>query len=227
MLSVAVLTVVLVRAALVRHTNPASLYPRTDMQADTLLIGTLAAALGSSHDPRKTLVPAACVSLAFVVVCVARLHVTSRFLYNGGYTLFAVAVAIIIVSIVESHWLLAHVLAVRPLHTRIKHNPEVTYLWHFFVIYVVGGHTKQWTQGERVIGSLAITCVVTLLSWYLVESPFLRLKRRPGKASLVYPARHARRRTVAAESQRRGRSTTASPTTRTAGAPQLPSCCAG
>jgi peptidoglycan/LPS O-acetylase OafA/YrhL len=174
----AIATVVVVRALLLQHTAPGILYFRTDMRADSLLIGALAAQLWvRARLPVRALAPSAWIALAFLAFCAWRLPVPNRFLYYGGYTLIAAAVAVVLLAILETSWSVTRVLETRALRAigRVSYG---IYLWHYFVFYVIARHTRSWNPAGRVVIGLAITTFAVVFSWYVVERPALRLKRR-------------------------------------------------
>ena len=174
----AIVAIVITRSLLLQHTPPGVLYFRTDMRADSLLVGALAAQLWvRARTPTRGLVPAAWVSLGFLAFCAWRLPVQSRFLSYGGYTLIAIAVAVILVTTLDSEWWVTHLLENRPLRAigRVSYG---IYLWHYFVFYVLSRHSRTWNPVGRVIIGLALTTFMVVLSWYVVERPSLRLKTR-------------------------------------------------
>ena len=178
-LSVSILALAVWRMLLARHMSPALVYFRTDAQADALLVGALTAHLWVRGKVpwKRFLAPAAWVALAFMTVCIFRLEGDHQFLYNGGFTLIAVAVAIMLLAILETPWLPARALNTRPLRAigRVSYG---LYLWHVLAFSIVVDHTRTAPVAVRILLALAITAAVTAASWYLVERPFLRLKDR-------------------------------------------------
>jgi peptidoglycan/LPS O-acetylase OafA/YrhL len=116
-LSASVLAIAIWRMILARHTAHTLVYFRTDARADALLVGALAAHLWIRGvvPVKRFLVPLAWISLAFMTVCVYRLQSEDEFLYNGGFTLIAIAVAVMLFAILETSWLPARALSTRPL----------------------------------------------------------------------------------------------------------------
>jgi peptidoglycan/LPS O-acetylase OafA/YrhL len=173
-----VVAIALWRVALAERERLLLLYFRTDVRADALLVGALAAYLWTRGwiPPRRVLVPAAWLALVFVTGCVFRLDSADRFLFNGGFTLIAISVAIIILAIVEAGWL-AGVLTWRPLRAlgRVSYG---LYLWHFFVFMMVSQQMSQFSSLTRIVTAFVITVTATLFSWFVIERPFLRRKNR-------------------------------------------------
>jgi peptidoglycan/LPS O-acetylase OafA/YrhL len=152
------------------------LYFRTDVRADELIVGALAAYLWTRGlvPPKRVLVPLAWISLVFVTVCVFRLDSNDRFLFKGGFTAIAIAVALMLLAIIETGWL-SRVLERRTLRSigRVSYG---LYLWHFLVFAVVA--EKMPTAGTplRLTTAFTVSIFVTLFSWFVVERRFLRRK---------------------------------------------------
>jgi peptidoglycan/LPS O-acetylase OafA/YrhL len=174
------------RAVLARHDSLLLLYFRTDVRADALLVGALTAYLWTRGfvPPKKVLVPAAWVALAFVTACVIRFESTARFFFDGGFTAVAVAVAVMLLAIVEADWLSKRLLAWGPLRAvgRISYG---LYLWHFFVFTIVAQKMGAYSTTERIATAFGITAAATLFSWFVVEQRFLRRKHRPTKVPVA------------------------------------------
>jgi peptidoglycan/LPS O-acetylase OafA/YrhL len=154
-------------------------YFRTDARADALLVGALAAHLWIRGvvPVKRFLVPLAWISLAFMTVCVYRLQSEDQFLYNGGFTLIAIAVAVMLFAILETSWLPARALSTRPLRAvgRVSYG---LYLWHVLVFAIVVDNMRTQPAGVTAVVALLAAAAVTAASWYLVERPFLRWKDR-------------------------------------------------
>jgi peptidoglycan/LPS O-acetylase OafA/YrhL len=149
---------------------------RTDLRADSLLVGALAAHLWiRQRVPRRGLSVAASCSTLFIALCLLRLRPQSGFLFKGGFTLFAVAVAVVIVAVVDGGWFGTRLCAWLPLRAvgRVSYG---LYLWHLPVMFAVARYTTGWPALERATLALVISAVCTIASWYLVEVPFLRRK---------------------------------------------------
>jgi peptidoglycan/LPS O-acetylase OafA/YrhL len=115
--------------------------------------------------------------LGFVILCIFTTSHESKIMFYGGYTLFALAVAIMLFAVLDTEWPVRRALTLRPLRAigRVSYG---VYLWHYFLFIVVAHYLDDWPLAPRVIVALAATALATVASWYLVERPFLRLKRR-------------------------------------------------
>ena len=173
----------LVRALL--WDGPASvprLYFSIDTRADALLIGCLAAMLASWRLLPRTPATEALllrwgrISAAVLAALVLAVPFSTPALYLGGFTLAALAAAVVILgllagsqgagaALLEQGWLVAV--------GRISYG---LYLWH----YPVFKAARQLAAPTpvRLLVAFAATFAVAGLSFALVERPFLRLKRR-------------------------------------------------
>ena len=122
---------------------------------------------------------------------------SKRFLYNGGFTLVALAVAVMILALLESNWSFARVLCLPPLRTvgRVSYG---LYIWHLAVFQAVVHYGTNWSSTTRLVTGLGVTAAACWLSWTFVEQPFLRWKARlePGRRR-VRPGRETRIRQTA------------------------------
>ncbi len=109
-----------------------------------------------------------------------------RYLEWGSLT-FALAAAILVLACVRSsdQWL-PRLLSARPL-VAIGKVSYGLYLWHFPVILVVDERLPDASDLVRGSTVVAATAVATLLSWFLVERPFLSLKDGPRTSAPAPP----------------------------------------
>jgi len=166
---------------------------RTDTRADSLLVGALLAAMWVRfRTPTRGLSVAAWVATAVVAVSVLFADPERPFVYRGGFTLVAVAVAVVVLAVVDGRWSGTRVLAVAPLRLigRVSYG---LYLWHLAVFFAVARYTTTWPTLVRLPFAFGLTALFTWLSWRFVEQPALRLKHRldrramPDAASLHDP----------------------------------------
>lgn len=159
------------------------MYYATDTRADGLLIGCLVALLlcwnllpGS--DLFRWLMKAAAALGAILILGLAITTTNQElFLYAGGFTLVAVAVgAIIIVLMLWPPAVVLSVLRFSPLRWigRVSYG---LYLWHWPVREFICPNLETASVG-RLVAAVAVTFVITSLSFYLVEGRFLEMKER-------------------------------------------------
>ena len=157
-------------------TDPLSV--RTDIRADTLLVGALAAHVWATYDlPARLLRVGAYVGAAILITCIAEVPSWQGFLYKGGFTLIAAAVATIILATVENAWAGCRILQWSSLRATGRVSYGI-YLWHFPLFVAVHRYGRTWPSVMQLLLALAATTVATSASWHYVERPFLLRKER-------------------------------------------------
>lgn len=163
------------------------LYYASDTRADTLLIGCFLGLLISwDLFPRnrtfeisvKSLSAASVVFLAYLA---GNTSWTNLMLYQrGGYTLVALSIGLILaVVIIWPPKLALLVLKFGPLVWigRISYG---LYLWHWPVRWFVYQKKALPASTEQLVAVAVLSFLLTTLSYYFVEKPFLRWKKRFG-----------------------------------------------
>jgi peptidoglycan/LPS O-acetylase OafA/YrhL len=166
--------------------NVLRLYYGSDTRADTLLIGCLVGLLVSWNLlPRNRRLEICIKSLAAVAVIFLGYLVGTEswedlMLYQrGGYTLVALSIAVILtVVIIWPPKVALSVLRFIPLVWigRISYG---LYLWHWPVRWFVYQKAVLPSAAQLVTG-VVLSLSLTTLSYYFVEKPFLRWKKRFG-----------------------------------------------
>jgi peptidoglycan/LPS O-acetylase OafA/YrhL len=155
-----------------------SLYPRTDTRADALIIGALLAVLWMRVElPRRY---AAWFGLGAVVVMsafIARIRLSDAFLWKGGLTIFAGAVAVALFAVLSGESLLTRALRWRPL-VAVGVVSYGVYLWHLPIFDLVARYGDDWPVVGRLVVAGGLTAAFTWLSWRVIERPFLRRKQK-------------------------------------------------
>jgi peptidoglycan/LPS O-acetylase OafA/YrhL len=163
------------------------IYLRTDARADALAIGAALALLprawiARAIGPRmRSLTGTA--ALAVVILAAALLAPDARVLYLGGFTVVAIAAAVLIASVLEPESGLARALSARPL-VLLGRLSYALYLWHFGIFQVVAAHTAGWATAPRVLLGWSLTLIAAVASYRFIELPALRLKGRLGRRAL-------------------------------------------
>jgi peptidoglycan/LPS O-acetylase OafA/YrhL len=161
-----------------------TLLGRTDTRADSLLVGCLLAWAWTYGFIRRRMRTTAWIALFAVGVCVEFGRVNQSFWYNGGFTMLAVLVAIVVLGIVEGEWSGARLLSTRPL-VLIGRVSYGLYLWHHPVFWAIARHAPTWPPIVRLILGVLLTAGATAVSWKVVEQPAQRLRRRFGRAPIT------------------------------------------
>ena len=158
------------------------IYNGLDTRADALLIGCALGLVGYQIFPPRAWAILGSLGAAFVVyVLFFTYPVPASFqvafgLTIGG-TLFAIGVAFFLAGILSNAASLpVKLLRLPPLvwAGRLSYG---LYLWHFFVFAFIAGWYRGY-QARLIPAQIAATFLIAALSYYLLERPCLKLKRR-------------------------------------------------
>jgi peptidoglycan/LPS O-acetylase OafA/YrhL len=157
--------------------DPSRVYYGTDTRAQSLLIGALVGILLFMHGPLRTRAArlavrlAAVVGAGFTLWLFWRMSEHTNALYQGGFLLAALAVAAVIVSVVQpDRGALGNFLALSPLRWigRISYG---LYLWHW-PVYLTLTHTRTGLDGVALLAvRIAVSVGLAAVSFYAVERP--------------------------------------------------------
>jgi peptidoglycan/LPS O-acetylase OafA/YrhL len=185
------------RAAMYQSGDPwLRIYIRTDTRADALAIGAalalapwerIQAAVGA-----RTRELAGVLALAALIVTAATVLPSAAVLYDGGFTVIAIAAAVAIACVLEPDTHLARLLSTRPfvIGGRLSYS---LYLWHFGIFLIVAQRTSSWAAAPRVMLAWTLVLLLSTASYLIIERPALGLKDRLGLRA--QPDRQARPRT--------------------------------
>jgi peptidoglycan/LPS O-acetylase OafA/YrhL len=179
-LGLAVVSVVVMAVLFTPGDDPSRVYYGTDSRAHLLLIG---GALGAASAGilavarahlRRVLVVAGCVAVVGLVVAFLTIDPTDSWLYDAGYGGIAIGVALIIAAAGQPGVNpLARVLSVRPL-VGLGLISYGVYLWHWpIAVWFTPARTGLDGVGLFALRA-ALTLVVSLASYFLVEMPVRR-----------------------------------------------------
>jgi len=156
------------------------LYYGTDTRADAPLMGCLLALIPQrafTFAIGRALKFATMAAVCLLVYLVTTIHFTDTFLYRGGYTGIALLSGIITLTAAnQPSTLFVKILGWQPLRFfgRISYG---LYLWHWLLLktttfyFWVGPTWDPWAR-------CGVAIVVSALSFYLIETPFNRLKTK-------------------------------------------------
>ncbi|MCB1025148.1 MAG: acyltransferase [Acidobacteria bacterium] len=156
------------------------LYYGSDTRADALLMGCGSAILLLLYYERLKRYKiffsiGAVISLLFIAALLPRIAWNSPFLYQGGYTLVAMAFAVMIITIVINKPRMVNgLLGVRPL-VWIGKISYGLYLWHWAVKFVVYDGRPEGSAFEIFL-AFTLSFAFSIFSYFVVEKPFLALK---------------------------------------------------
>lgn len=167
-------------------------YKGFDTRADSLLIGCLLGLMLSFGIIRLTprlleltrpLAAASLLALAYLTITASyegqlQWAPDPRFLYYGGFTLVALAVATVILHLMASPTgRLARALSWPPL-VKVGIVSYGVYLWHYAVFFMIRTGEAGWADWPVQALRLGVTAILVLISYKYVEQPMLRLKER-------------------------------------------------
>ena len=173
--------------------DPSRVYYGTDTRSQSLLIGAVVGILLFVHGPIRTQRARVAVRLAALVGAAYTIWLWSRMsertdnLYRGGFLLAAIAVAAVIVSVVQpDRGALGAVLSLSPLRWvgRISYG---LYLWHWPVYLWLTGARTGLHGTELLALRLAVSVAFAAASYYLIELPIREKRLRLPKPRLVVP----------------------------------------
>jgi peptidoglycan/LPS O-acetylase OafA/YrhL len=167
------------------------MYYGTDTRADALFAGCLIAFISQFRLPVRLQAVfhfVAMFSLGSLIYLIAISTFNGSFLYRGGYTLVAVAAALVVWSVANSpgSWL-ANVLGWSPLRWFGKISYGL-YLWHWLFLRDISFY--RWAGEWETPVRLGIAIGISAVSFYFIETPFNSLKERFSYLS-VGPTREA------------------------------------
>jgi len=112
----------------------------------------------------------------------------SPWLYRGGFALVALCVGAVIASVVlQPRTPLARLMSARPL-VQLGVISYGVYLWHWPVIVALTQTRTGVSGNELLLLRVAVTLVISLLSFYLLERPIRERRLRVPRPTVVIPA---------------------------------------
>lgn len=164
------------------------LYYATDTHADGLLMGCVVGCLLCwGLVPKSSWFAAfmkcsATAAMLFIGFLILRIRHDNSLLYTGGSSLAALGIGLTLLALVSGpRGLAVSVLSFKPLAWvgRVSYG---LYLWHWPVRGVVFGRSTQ-PSGKQIFAAVALSFAITTASFYLIERPFLKLKKRFSRLS--------------------------------------------
>jgi peptidoglycan/LPS O-acetylase OafA/YrhL len=174
----AIVAVAIVRALQMSSVDDwALVYSRFDARADALLVGALLAVAAARGllPSRRTRHRLAVGGLAVLAAALVLASPSSAVLYWGGFTVVALSGAAIVSLTLERQGRLAGALSWSPVRS-IGLASYSIYLWHL-PVYLWAVRVIPST-GPRIAVALAVTAVVSTISYRLLERPYMARRGR-------------------------------------------------
>lgn len=150
------------------------IYVRTDTRADTIFAGILLAYsrkyIGISN---RLATVFGWLGIAIFVTAIIYFPLGTFYLYEP--LVIAAAIMILIAATAESKS--SRVFKWKPLIV-LGTVSYALYLWHLFIFLAINHYFPDWDRMVKAIVGLALTALATAFSWYAVEKPVQRLRRR-------------------------------------------------
>lgn len=160
-------------------TDPSRVYYGTDTRAFSLLIGAALAIIWPSRrlkpnvtlEMKRALNITGGVAFFIMMLFIIFMREDGTFLYYGGMYLASAVVAVLIAVIVHPASIVGDILSWKPL-LWVGVRSYGIYIWHFPILVLLGlgvdtGDLSIW----RILLALALTLVLSALSWKFVEDP--------------------------------------------------------
>lgn len=159
------------------------LYNAFNSRMDALLVGCLVGQLTAWKFLPKNLnnsewfnLLAICSLFIIVMFLLYTSSYSSAFLYQGGFTIFALAVGVLIIWLTQCPKnLVSNILKTQPLVWLGKTSYGI-YLWHSLVIAYVNQFSLP--SFAKISIAIILTLIITSLCYYLIEQSFLKLKTK-------------------------------------------------
>ena len=155
--------------------SPARTYYGFDTRADSLLIGC-AAAMAVSWGLLRAMSRLNALAVALIVMWVIATDFASPIMHEGGFTILAATTALLLINLVLTEkGILQSVFESRVLVWigRISYG---LYLWHYPMFKWIKYMNAPWPV--KLVLAVFATFAITSMSFYLMERPILRLKKR-------------------------------------------------
>lgn len=177
-LSIIVVSIACAATMYVLDVNPISVYTWPTSWAVTMLIGALAAL---EHDrierflTNRSAMRGALATVGFGLICAISLVPDMR-AFSATYLLIGPAIAVCSVAVIfyVKQWRRLPVWGLRPL-VALGTVSYAAYLWNGAIQYWVGPRPFSEVQS---IGLFALSVAAATISWWLVEAPMNRLRKR-------------------------------------------------
>lgn len=173
-----ILAVAVWRAVLFEREGWNAAYHGTTTRSDGLLIGSLLGVLWVRRlTPSVNWRGAAWAASAVALAVLATNDGKNAFMHFGGFTIFNLAVAVVVLAVVEGGWSARSLLTNRTMQAigRVSYG---IYLWHLPLIWALRRWDVDLPDVIRFLLAMGATAIAVAFSWFVVERPAQRWRRR-------------------------------------------------
>jgi peptidoglycan/LPS O-acetylase OafA/YrhL len=163
------------RAVLYQDGSPARTYYGVDARADSLLLGCaigIAITWGLIDSMPRLTAPA----ILLLGLAISATDYASPFMHEVGFTIIAGATGVIILNVVSDRAGFPRMILESSVLVWIGRISYGIYLWHYPIFKWVRYLSAPWPM--KFVVALLTTLLFASFSFYLLESPLLRLKKR-------------------------------------------------
>jgi peptidoglycan/LPS O-acetylase OafA/YrhL len=162
------------------------IYAQTESRLDDFLVGALVASVWHTDTrPIPYLRPLTALAAGFLGFSLLISHpFTSRWLYEGGFTLVAISAGILLYACL--HEGAGTGITATPFLRATGRYSYSIYLWHPLVFFAVSKSIPHAT-GARVVSAAALLVTISVLSTRLIEEPLRHIAAR-----IPAPSRHSK-----------------------------------
>lgn len=149
---------------------------QTEVRLDALMIGAmLAYLLKSGWRPGRRIELYGWVGTGCIAVVALTTRRESGWLFDGGYTVVALAAVLAICAALDDQRPLGRILSLGPLQVigRLSYS---LYLWHMLIFTAVERAWPTRPSVERLAVGWGLTAIASVVSYHVIELPFLRRK---------------------------------------------------
>ena len=151
-------------------------YIRTDTRIDSMLVGA-AFAIVYRYFSVRTAVSSVLATVGLIGIVYYKFASPPSDLFAIGFTRTAVFAGLSVLGAASGGWFFNRVLQWHPLVLLGKYSYGL-YLYHHVIFLGIGRHMSQYSQSFRLLFGYALAALCTFLSWRLIESKCLRLRKR-------------------------------------------------
>lgn len=163
-------------------------YERTDSHMAPILLGALVAVLRFESVDRRSSSWIGILALGGILALSVFANFRDAFMYRGGFYLFAMCSAYLVGELAFHPNVFLSSFFSHPICQWLGRISYGLYLWHFPIFVAISNEDPGPQGWGHFSAGLFLSFLCAALSYYFVEQPCLKLKRRFGSVPLEQPA---------------------------------------